>query len=237
MKHRRRHQHAPNRPNGDPRTGRRVRPLARSLVLYAVLGTLALHAAPAPHAFAQDGAPSPPQRGEVQDRRQPNTRAFRELLAKARRMRERGELNLDGAASLAVEADMNDDGSLSNQTSAFNGDDSLRGLAQEFVRALDESRVLAHLKGVRHVRVTLALDGQNFTARADADTDTPEQAAQMARTHDALFAFARIANRGREAAVVYNNLTATASGKQLVLNLNLTREALGNLLFKQVTPN
>ena len=39
MKHRR-HQHAPNRRNGEALAGRRVRPLARSLVLYAVLGSL-----------------------------------------------------------------------------------------------------------------------------------------------------------------------------------------------------
>ena len=211
-----------------------VRPLARSVVLYAVLGTLALHAPPAPLALAQDGETA---RAEARRRVGVDSRPLRELLSKVRRMRERGELNLDGPASLAVEGDLNEDGTLSNQTFSFAGDESLRGLAGEIAQSLQESRAYSLLHGARRVRLTLALDGQSFNARADADADTAERAERMSQGYGVLLNLARLSKKGRPEAVVFNNLTVSANGKRLSLNLDLTREALGNLLLKQVTPN
>ena len=212
-----------------------VRPLARSVVLYAVLGTLALHAAPGGRvALAQEGAPP---HAEARQHVGVDSRPLRELLSKVRRMRERGELSLDGPASMTVEGDLNEDGTLSNQTFNFAGDESFRGLAGEIARSLQESRAYSLLHGARRVRLTLALDGQNFHARADADTNTHEQATRMSQGYSVLLGLARASKKGRPEAVVFNNLTFSANGKRLSINLDLTREALGNLLLRQVTPN
>lgn len=48
---------------------------------------------------------------------------------------------------------------------------------------------------------------------------------------------ARISSKSGEEAVVLNNMTVSASGKQLALRLGLSREQFGNLILKQITPN
>lgn len=42
---------------------------------------------------------------------------------------------------------------------------------------------------------------------------------------------------GGDRGAVLNNMNATSSGKQRALRLEMSRAALGNLLFRQITPN
>ncbi|HYP53892.1 MAG TPA: hypothetical protein VEQ42_10160, partial [Pyrinomonadaceae bacterium] len=175
---------------------------------------------------------------EVKSSNKFDTRPLKEILRRGARMHRRGELNLASAAALTVEADINEDGTLAAPQISFTGGDAaLKNFAHEFVAALNESRVFGALEGVRHVRLNLALDGQNFDADALATAATPEQAERLSSGYNTLLQLARIARRNRPESVVYNNMTVSSSGKQLSLKLDMTREALGNLLSRHVTPN
>jgi hypothetical protein len=48
---------------------------------------------------------------------------------------------------------------------------------------------------------------------------------------------AKFMRRGTGEAAVINGMKVSASGKQLLMNLDTTREAMGNLMLKQITPN
>lgn len=219
-----------------------ARPLARSLVLYAVLGTLALQVGGAPASRAQEQQPQPSsQQGaprEVRGRAKFNPRPLREILRRAAEMHRRGEINAADPASLTVEADINEDGSLASPLVSFTGGDvALKGFAHLLVEALDESRALGTMEGVTHVRLVLSLDGHNFSAGVLADASSPEQAERLSSGYNTLLGLARAHRKKAPEAVVFNNMTVSASGKQLSLRLDMTREALGNLLLRQVTPN
>lgn len=217
-----------------------TRPLARSLVLYAVLGTLVLQAGGAPSSRAQEQQSSSQQgaRAEAPARARFNPRPLRDILRRAAEMQRSGGLNRLSAAALNVEADVKEDGTLDSPLVSLTGDDAaLIEFAHEFVKALDESRAFGTLEGVTHVRLVLSLDGRNFSADVLADAFSPEQAERLSSGYNTLLSLARAHRKNAPEAVVFNNMTVSASGKQLSLKLDMTREALGQLLLRQVTPN
>jgi hypothetical protein len=220
-----------------PQTG--VRVMAGSIVLSVVLGTLALHVAQA-SAHAQDGAGAQ-NNAAPQNKRdiQVNSLPFKNLLSKGRRMAGRGELHLDGTVELSVEADYDGDGSLANVIvgGASLGDDKIRELTYDFVNALYESRILRAVGEAHHLWMTFRLDGQRLTASFTAELASEQRAAEMARGYEGMLTIVRSLKKDASEAVIYQNMTASSSGKRLAIRLEMSRETLGNLLLKQITPN
>lgn len=168
-----------------------------------------------------------------------NARPFKDLLARAAQMHARGEIDLSGTLEMVVEGDRNDDGSLDNIiiTGAAASNPKLLELAREAVIAISDSRMLSFLEDARHLRLTLRLDPQTVAAQALTELESSQRAAERARGYNALLAYGRIAKKGQPEAEVWNNMTVSANGKQLVMRLEMSREAAGNLLFKNITPN
>ncbi|MDQ3805589.1 MAG: hypothetical protein M3416_17385 [Acidobacteriota bacterium] len=168
-----------------------------------------------------------------------NMAPFRAFLARSRRLKEQGKLDLSKRQALTVEVDRAEDGTLSNAviTGASAANPHFRAVAQDFVQSLSESRALQPLEGVSRVRMTFTLDGDSFTAHTASETPSAARAEEMARGYRVMLNVARMVRRGTPEAPILNNMKISASGKQLVMNLDTTREAMGNLLLKQVTPN
>lgn len=243
-------------------TTKTTRPLAL-LLRYAVLGAVALSILPASAAAfpaaAQDqpasngdakskppaGQPAPHENGPAgggADDGLPasvNLAAFKGFLARAAKMSAAREIDLAGTRELRLEADIGEGGELGDPLIWLGrpASPALVDLSVEFVAALKESRVAGAVEGARHITLVLALDPDRvlFTARAEMDTE--RRAARAADGFGALLPLLRFRAGGRPAGVVWNNMTASASGKQLALRLEMTREAAGNLLLSQITPD
>ncbi|HEY0081041.1 MAG TPA: hypothetical protein VGB73_20725 [Pyrinomonadaceae bacterium] len=215
-----------------------VRVVAGSLVLYAVLGTFVFQPSPT-LAAALNVSPAVSRQETKRSAKAParpvNLRVFRPLLEEARRMYERGALDLSSPLEVTIEGDIDEGGML--RRTEVSQDAQLSKLTDEFVRQLNASGVLQRLEGARRLALNFRLDRERVSARALAETDTDARAAGMAGSYNNLLALGRILRSGRREAVVLNNMTVTSSGKQLVLKLEMSRAALGNLLLKQVTPN
>ena len=196
----------------------------------AVVGSLVLCAALGQSANAQT-APS-----EVQEFRTPHTSSFRALLQKTQRLIEAGELSAQDTFDFTLEAGRNDDGTLRDikftESAAANG--RWRSLAHEFVAVLSESGALSGLKGADHLTFTLRLD-ERASARLNAVVNSAEQAAQLAQNYRALLDLARVSQRARARIEVLNNMAFSANGKQLTMQLEMSREQAGNLLRKQLS--
>lgn len=218
--------------------------------LYVVIGALALGVIPVPagglfftaHAQKQRPAvvsrtekPAPATAGPVRI----DTKPLKEFLARAKRQNDQGRLDLRPAREITVEADRAADGTLSNAviTGASASSPVFRKLAQEFVVAINDSHALSFLQDVSRVRMTFALDETNFTLRTNSDTPSEARAEEMARGYRAMINVGRIVRRGTDDALVLNNMKVSSSGKQLVMNLQMTREEAGNLILRQITPN
>jgi len=202
----------------------------------AVVGSLVLCAALAPHALAQESPAFRQQTPDTKEFRPINARPFRDLLAKTRVLLEAGELNPQDVFDFTLEAERNADGTLSDfkftEAAAANG--RWQPLVQEFVSVLSDSGALSTLTDADRVTITLKWD-ERASARLHAVVNSTEQAEQLAQTYNTLVGLGRLNRRGREGVEILNNMAFSANGKQLTMRLEMTREMVGNLLRKHTS--
>lgn len=215
--------------------------------IYLVLGVFVLGVLPAPaglvlDAQAQKAADAASAHGGGAGAKKPvkvNTAPFKGFLTRSKKLKDDGKLDLSRPREITVEVDRNEDGTVSNAvfTGEASSDPQLRKVALDFISTLNESRALHFLEGVSRVRMNFSLDGERFKLLSHAEAPTEARAVEMARGYRSMVNLARLFKRGGDEAVVLNNMKISASGKQLVMNLDTPREAMGNLLLKQITPN
>ena len=168
-----------------------------------------------------------------------NMGPIKAFLSRAKRLNEQGKLDLSKPQVLTVEGDRQADGTLTNV--AITGDSAsnaeFKRVAEDFVTSLNESRALAFLSDVSHVRMNFALDAARFRAETASDAPTETRAEEMARGYRVLVNAGRLVRRGTDEGAVLNNMKVSSSGKQLLMNLDMPREQLGNILLRQITPN
>ncbi len=213
-----------------------------SFVSLAVLGALALGVLPA---SAKDFlAASPAQTKDVKGERanEPgkiNTAPLKAWIARTQRLKEQGKLDVSKPQELTIEGDRDEAGLLSNVsiTGASAANANFKKVAQDFAVSLNQSHALNFLQDVSHVRMAFTLEGGRFKLHTTSDTPSETRATEMARGYRSMINIGRIMKRGGAEAVVLNNMKVSASGKQLVMNLDMPREAMESLLLKQITPN
>ena len=207
----------------------------------AVVGSLVLCAALAPNALSQTGGAQgvyqKDSASEVKEFRPVYTRPFRELLAKTQRMVEAGELSAQDTFDFTLEAERNADGTLRDikftELAAANG--RWTSLVREFISVLSDSGALSALSDdADHLTITLRLD-KRATARLHTVVKSDERAAQLAQVYNRLLDMGRSSQSGRAGIEVLNNMAFSANGKQLTMQLEMSREQVGNLLRQQLS--
>lgn len=202
----------------------------------AVFGSLVLCAALAPTALAQQTAEAQGATSEVKQFRPIHAAPFRELLAKTQGLIEAGELNPQDTFDFTLEADRNADGTLRDIkfTKAQAANQRWQALVTEFITVLSDSRVLSTLQAADHLTITLKL-GEQASTTLHTVVNSEEQAAQLAQGYNRLLDIGRLSQRGRGGVEVLNNMAFNANGKQLTMQLEMSREQAGNLLCKQLS--
>ena len=168
-----------------------------------------------------------------------DVKPIKAFLARSRRLHEQGKLDLSEPQSVVVEGDRQPDGTLTNvQITGVSAADPVMGaVARDFVTSLNESHALAFLSDVSRVRMTFTLDGERFKALTTSDAPSEARADEMARGYRMLINAGRLMKRGTDEGALLSGMKVSASGKQLVMNLDMPREQMGNILLRQITPN
>ena len=162
-----------------------------------------------------------------------NTRPFKDLLADAKKKKEKGELKLDGQIELTVEADRDDDGKLTNaKVTDKRGDKALERVALDFVAALSDSGVLDFLEGTKHLKVTVKLDNNNVEVVAATEVESEDRARQLERTFGGMIVLGRIVKHGKDEEVYYNHTQVTSKEKEVSLKFMMPRADMGAMLSK-----
>jgi hypothetical protein len=215
--------------------------VARPLVRFAVLGAFVLGLVPAAEslALAQAQKAGTVADAGVKKEAKGDHAPLRAFLARSKRLHDQGKLDLSKPQTITIEGDRQADGTLANVqiTGGSAADANFRRVAQDFVDSVNEGHSLRFLDDVSHMRMTFTLDGQRFAAQTASDAPSEPRAEEMARGYRMMVNFGRMAKRGTDEGVVLNNMKISSSGKQLLMNLDMPREALGNLLLRQITPN
>jgi hypothetical protein len=162
-----------------------------------------------------------------------NTRPFKDLLADAKRKKDRGELNLDGQIELTVEADRGQDGKLINAVvKDKRGDKKLEAVALDFVAALSDSGVLDFLEGTNHIKLIARVDDKNVEVIASSEVESEQRARQMEKGFSLLIVGGRIAKRGKDEEIYYNHTQVSSKDKEVSVRFSMTRTEMGALLSK-----
>jgi hypothetical protein len=168
-----------------------------------------------------------------------NVKPIKAFLARSRRLHEQGKLDLSKPQTIVVEGDRQADGTLTGVqiTGESASDVALRAVAQDFVTSVNESHALAFLTDVSRVRMTFTLDGERFKAMTASDAPSEARAEEMARGYRMLINAGRLMKRGTDEGALLSGMKVSSSGKQLLMNLDMPREQMGNILLRQITPN
>jgi hypothetical protein len=162
-----------------------------------------------------------------------NTRPFKDLLAEAKKRRDRGELKLDGQIELTVDADRTPEGKLTNaKVTDKRGDKVLEKTALEFIAALSDSGVLVFLEDAKHLRVTVKLDQTNVEIVVATEVDTEERARQLEKTYGLMIVLGRLAKDGEDEEVYYNHTQVSSKAKEVSIKFFMPRADLGAMLSK-----
>jgi hypothetical protein len=164
---------------------------------------------------------------------------IRAFIARAKTLNDAGKLDLSKPQTITVEGDRQTDGTLTNVeiTGESAANPEFRRVADDFVASVNQSHALKFLDEVSRMRMVFTLDGERFRAETASDTPSAERADSMARGYRMMLNFGRMAKRGTDDAAIMSGMKISSSGKQLVMNLDMPREQMGNILLRQITPN
>jgi hypothetical protein len=237
---------------------------ARSLARFAVLGAFVLGFVPgAPRALAQAGKTAggagvgvkktakteQPAEGAAKaegpkaETASGNAKVrigpIKAFLARSKRLHEQGKLDLSKPQSVVVAGDRQEDGTLTGVqiTGESAADPALRAVAQDFVTSVNDSHALAVLDGVTRVTMTFTLDGERFKALTASDAPTEARAEEMARGYRVFINAGRLLKRGTDEGALLGGMKVSSNGKQLLMNFDMPREQMGNILLRQIGPN
>jgi len=170
-----------------------------------------------------------------------NTRPFEDLVKEGKRMKDAGEINLEGTLEMTVEADRQEDGVLTNVviTGGAASDEKMKELAKDFVSALSDSKILAALKGAEHLLMKIKLDDKQVDVRVTSDMASANEASRMANGYSLLLAGGALSAKmqGKDELKIFQSVRIASEQKQIVLSFNMPRKDLGDLVSKLIKKN
>jgi hypothetical protein len=162
-----------------------------------------------------------------------NSKPFKDALAKAKKKKDAGELDLGGSIEIVVTADRNPDGTLRNIVPrVIKGDPKLVEVVLDFVSALSDSHALIFLKEIEQLTMTVKANETNISASVASETENEARASQMATAFNVLV---WAASRGeKDEAVYYKSTSVTSKGKEVIVNFSMPRATASALITKQL---
>ncbi|MBD0325084.1 MAG: hypothetical protein ICV68_01555 [Pyrinomonadaceae bacterium] len=160
-----------------------------------------------------------------------NSRPFKDLLAKYKKMKDEGQINLDGTIEMIINADRRPDGTLTNiKPKLIKGDPKLVNAALDFVSALSDSRALVFLKDTKHLVMRVKANEANVSVTASTEVESAALASVMSFGFNTLVK--KASDSPRDEAVYYRSTNVTSSGKQVIVNFSMSRAEATTALKK-----
>lgn len=170
------------------------------------------------------------------------TLPLRNWLAMANDLKLAGKLDLNSRAELTVEVKLNANctltGVIVNQKS---GDPKLSEVARNLIAAIGDSGLLFYVgdrgqesSNTRCVETPLRFgfssDSSEVTASLEYPASSAYRANELARGYNVLIEVSRTLKRGFPSEQIYNALSSTADGNQIVLHFRMTRTAIEEMI-------
>lgn len=167
-----------------------------------------------------------------------NKKPLKDWLVRANELKVKGELDLNQAIEMVIEAGLDEEGVLHDPVVVQKtGDPRLIEVAKELVAAIGDSKVLGFMKkDARKLRITIRLDQNEVVAKVESEVATPERAKELSQGYGLLLFGGTIARKGQDEEILYKSTTVSSDGKQVVVNFKMPRATAATMLKKYV-PN
>jgi hypothetical protein len=172
-----------------------------------------------------------------------NKQPLKDLAIYANDLKNEGKLNLNQIFEVAVEAELDGTGRLRNPTfKQKSGDPKLVDLAARMIAALNDSGMLVYLKRLNEgkpskVVFIIRQDENELVAKLESELGSEESARQKAGGFNLLLALGQEAREGKDEEILMKNTIASSNGKKLVFNFSMPRQAIGEMIKKQIASN
>jgi len=170
-----------------------------------------------------------------------NKQAMKDFALYAYELKKQGKLDLNKPFEIVVEAELDQDGKLKNaKFTKKAGDENLVDLFGRMVAALNDSGFLVYLKPLdkdnpgSKVVFTIKQGESEVLATVESEASSEENARVLAKGFQMALALGAQSRAGKDEEVLLRNTSAEPVGKKIVFNFTMPRQAVVDLIKKQL---
>jgi hypothetical protein len=176
-----------------------------------------------------------PKEGEI------NKKALKDFAAYANDLKNQGKLDLDKPFEIVIEAELDEDGKLKDpKFIKKEGDPNLIDLFGRMVAALNDSGFLVYLKPIdkdnpgTKVVFTIKQGEKDVLASVESEVSSDSSARVLASAFNTALAIGADSRAGKDEEVLLRNTSASPNGKKIIFNFTMPRQAVVDLIKKQL---
>lgn len=176
-----------------------------------------------------------PKEGEI------NKKALKDFAAYANDLKNQGKLDLNKPFEIVIEAELDENGKLKDpKFTKKEGDPNLVELFGRMIAALNDSGFLVYLKPIdkdnpgTKVVFTVKQGEKEVLASVESEVSSDSSARVLASAFNTALAIGADSRAGKDEEVLLRNTTASPNGKKIVFNFNMPRQAVVDLIKKQL---
>jgi hypothetical protein len=178
---------------------------------------------------------------EMPEEGQVNKQSFKDLALAAKGLNDKGQLDMNQEFEIVIETELDRKGKLVNpKIVKKSGDAKLTDLSKQFVEAMNDSGVLFYLKALsednpdsREV-FTIKQDSSSVSAIIESEATSPYSARVLTKGFNAALAYGVINRQGKVEELLLKNTSASQDGKKIVFNFTMPRQAVHDLVKKEL---
>ncbi len=176
-----------------------------------------------------------PKEGEI------NKKALKDFAAYANDLKNQGKLDLNKPFEVVIEAELDENGKLKDpKFTKKEGDPNLVELFGRMIAALNDSGFLVYLKPIdkdnpgTKVVFTIKQGESEVLASVESEVSSDSSARVLASAFNTALAIGADSRAGKDEELLLRNTTASFNGKKIVFNFNMPRQAVVDLIKKQL---
>jgi hypothetical protein len=173
-----------------------------------------------------------------------NKKAMKDFAVYAYDLKKQGKLDLNKPFEIIIEAELDESGKLKNaKFTKKAGDENLVDLFGRMVAALNDSGFLVYLKPLdkdnpgSKVVFTIKQGESEVLASVESEASSEENARVLARGFQMALALGAQSRAGKDEEALLKNTSAEPVGKKIVFNFTMPRQAVVDLIKRQLADN
>ncbi len=173
-----------------------------------------------------------------------NKKPMRDFALRALDMKNQGKLDLNKPFEIVIEAELDQDAKLKNaKFTKKAGDPNLVDLFGDMVSALNDSGFLTYLKPLdkdnpgSKVVFTIKQGESEVLATVESEASSVDSARMLAKGFNLLLSIGANSRAGKSEEVLLRSTSAAPIGKKIIFNFTMPRQAVVDLIKKQLAPD